>query len=266
MKRLFTAFLALLLLFCASGCAGEAPQPTEPHVHKYTSKITTEPGCESGGVKTFTCSCGHSYTEAVLAQGHHWSAWEAEVLPVLGRIGTETRECVNCGHSESRETFDNSVDNSFLDYQLQWFMYGDEAGKISAANLLSYAAQKYPNREEATINLTATTVFNYLARSFTLTDSLKEAMKQDPRYNASNDTFTLTYQMEFAGVALLGYKQTDGDNYSVYYRLDFIGSDLNAMWRVDLVFNLANGLPNKYLSFTKVSKIPSDIVFTNAEE
>ena len=263
MKKIFVMLLALILLLLVVGCSKEAP--AEPHVHSYTSQVTTAPKCLSGGVKTFTCTCGHSYMENMRPLGHQWSAWEPEVLAVVGRIGTETRQCVNCSQTESRETFDNSIDNSFLDYQLQWFMYGDDAGKITAGNLLNYAAQKYPNREEATINLTSTTVFNYLARSFTLTDAMKEAMKQDARYNASNDTFTLKYQMEFAGVTLLGYKQNDGDNYSVYYRLNFIGSDITAMWRVDMVFNLANNLPNKYLSFTKVSKLPSDIVIPDQE-
>ena len=41
--------------------------------HSYTNKITTQPACETEGVKTFTCingSCGHTYTEAVPATGH----------------------------------------------------------------------------------------------------------------------------------------------------------------------------------------------------
>ena len=39
--------------------------------HVYNSgKITTNPGCETEGVKTFSCACGHSYTEPVAATGH----------------------------------------------------------------------------------------------------------------------------------------------------------------------------------------------------
>lgn len=39
--------------------------------HTYTEEITTEPGCETTGVKTFTCSkCGDKYTEDIEATGH----------------------------------------------------------------------------------------------------------------------------------------------------------------------------------------------------
>ena len=39
--------------------------------HVYDNgKITTEPTCTEKGVKTFTCSCGDSYTEEVEAKGH----------------------------------------------------------------------------------------------------------------------------------------------------------------------------------------------------
>ena len=42
-------------------------------VHSYTEKITTEPGCDTAGVKTFTCSkCGDSYTEEIPASGHNY--------------------------------------------------------------------------------------------------------------------------------------------------------------------------------------------------
>ena len=53
--------------------------------HVYDSgKVTTQPGCESEGVKTFTCSCGDSYTEAIAAVGHNY------------QDGT----CENCGEAD----------------------------------------------------------------------------------------------------------------------------------------------------------------------
>ena len=43
-----------------------------PHVHSYTWEITTKPGCNTTGVKTFTCECGKdSYTETLPATGVH---------------------------------------------------------------------------------------------------------------------------------------------------------------------------------------------------
>ncbi|MBR3974016.1 MAG: cell wall-binding repeat-containing protein [Oscillospiraceae bacterium] len=41
-----------------------------PHTHEYTEEITTPATCEEAGVKTFTCACGHTYTEEIPATGH----------------------------------------------------------------------------------------------------------------------------------------------------------------------------------------------------
>lgn len=46
--------------------------PAPAHTHSYSSKITKEPTCTATGVKTYTCSCGDSYTESIPAKGHDW--------------------------------------------------------------------------------------------------------------------------------------------------------------------------------------------------
>ena len=43
------------------------------HIHSYTSKITKQPTCTATGIKTFTCSCGDSYTETITKTGHSYS-------------------------------------------------------------------------------------------------------------------------------------------------------------------------------------------------
>lgn len=45
-------------------------EPDEPHTHSYTSEVTTAATCTTAGVKTYTCSCGDTYTEAIPATGH----------------------------------------------------------------------------------------------------------------------------------------------------------------------------------------------------
>jgi hypothetical protein len=40
------------------------------HTHNYTSEVTTEATCTKAGVKTYTCECGHTYTETIPAKGH----------------------------------------------------------------------------------------------------------------------------------------------------------------------------------------------------
>ena len=42
------------------------------HTHSYTSKVTKAATCTAAGTKTYTCSCGDSYTETIKATGHKW--------------------------------------------------------------------------------------------------------------------------------------------------------------------------------------------------
>ena len=45
------------------------------HGHSYTSKVTKAATCTETGIRTYTCSgCSHSYTEAIAATGHTWTA------------------------------------------------------------------------------------------------------------------------------------------------------------------------------------------------
>lgn len=72
---------------------------TEAHSH--TSKVTTAATCTSAGVKTYTCSCGDSYTESILALGHSWKTatytWSSD-----GKTCTAKRVCGNnSSHTES---------------------------------------------------------------------------------------------------------------------------------------------------------------------
>lgn len=54
--------------------ADSTPKPTaQPaHVHNYTGTVTTQATCSTAGVKTFTCSCGDSYTESIGTTDHNY--------------------------------------------------------------------------------------------------------------------------------------------------------------------------------------------------
>ena len=57
----------------ASEGKGDGVWSTYTCDHSYTEEITTQAGCETAGVKTFTCSkCGDSYTEEIEAIGHNY--------------------------------------------------------------------------------------------------------------------------------------------------------------------------------------------------
>lgn len=83
-------------------CGGEMPhtEPDEPdtpdepeHVHEYT-KVVTEPTCTEQGYTTYTCKCGHSYTDDYVdALGHIWQ---------FSKDGmTHTAKCSRCEATET---------------------------------------------------------------------------------------------------------------------------------------------------------------------
>lgn len=67
----------------SSGNTGAPSTPSKPaHTHSYTSSVTKQPTCCNPGVRTYTCSCGSSYTESIPATGNHnWVAqtWQKPV-------------------------------------------------------------------------------------------------------------------------------------------------------------------------------------------
>lgn len=42
------------------------------HSHSYSVSVTTEATCTTDGVRTYTCSCGNSYTEVIPTTGHNY--------------------------------------------------------------------------------------------------------------------------------------------------------------------------------------------------
>ena len=78
---------------CTNNC-GEYGKTAK---HTYTEEITTAPTCTVAGLKTFTCTCGDTYTEDVLALGHT-PVTDAAVAPGCTSTGlTEGSHCSRCG-------------------------------------------------------------------------------------------------------------------------------------------------------------------------
>lgn len=98
-------------------------EPAKPaHTHSYTATVTANPTCGSAGVKTYTCSCGSSYTESIPALGHAWVA-QSETVQTGTRHVAGTQSCVydcNCGARF------NSVDEWRM-HNVQNMMNGDNS-------------------------------------------------------------------------------------------------------------------------------------------
>ena len=53
-------------------------KPSKPqHSHNYSASVTKQPTCSSAGTKTYTCSCGASYSESIPALSHNWHHHDA---------------------------------------------------------------------------------------------------------------------------------------------------------------------------------------------
>ena len=74
----------------------QPPVTTTAHTHSYTEEVTTNPTCTGKGVKTFTCSCGDTYTEEIAALGHT-EVVDAAVAATYDATGlTEGKHCSVC--------------------------------------------------------------------------------------------------------------------------------------------------------------------------
>ena len=72
----------------------DIPKIIKGHTHQYNSSITKAATCESDGVKTFTCSCGASYTETIGKTAHNYS--KTVVKPTCTTPGYTKNTC-KCG-------------------------------------------------------------------------------------------------------------------------------------------------------------------------
>lgn len=70
---------------------------TALHTHSYTAQITTAATCTAKGIKTYTCSCGDSYTEEIPALGHAWPTDYSYTSNNGIANGLAYKNCARCG-------------------------------------------------------------------------------------------------------------------------------------------------------------------------
>lgn len=250
-----------------SDTADESSSETEtPSSSTSTPTTSTETSKPTTSNKDNTTSSKPSNTTSTPTTStpshtHSWSDWKTETKALIGKDGTEKRTCSSCKETETRSTKADAVYNSFYDYELHWFMLDiiGFSGGINSQNLIFYFSQKYEGRDAETFYPSSSTVFNWLSSRFVLTDSLKEEMKQDARYNKSSDTFALSFEGNCGNLDMIGYIHNGGNKYTVYYSFDNWGHE-QANYKVELEYNLLNGKPNKYLLIERVNSIPNNII------
>lgn len=71
------------------------------HVHNYAAAVTKAATCAEEGVKTYTCSCGSSYTEAVPVIAHSFGDYIYNDDATTEKDGTKTATCSVCGVTDT---------------------------------------------------------------------------------------------------------------------------------------------------------------------
>lgn len=95
---------------CKATESRDIPKIIKGHTHQYSSSITKAASCEEDGVKTFTCSCGASYTETIGKTAHNYS--KTVVKPTCTTPGYTKNSC-KCG----KTYYDANVDATGHNYK-----------------------------------------------------------------------------------------------------------------------------------------------------
>ena len=275
MKKIVTLLLAIVMLLSFAACGdnttdnggsattdpNQSTPSTDTHTHSYTAEVTAEATCTAEGTKTFTCSCGDAYTEAIPAQ-HSWGDWQAETFAMVGKPGTEKRTCSVCAASESQERTANAIANSFFDIGFTYFARNDEC-KLTGPALVHYALTAFPEFRDTPVK--SKTLFGKLMDYFPVPEQLMSDAKywgaMTGLYNETDDTFTIGYdtnEIEDGKLTILGYVHQGNNKYAVYFQCNSGIEDRYCEFVVE--YNRLNGNPNYYVSSRVVSELPNDMV------
>ncbi len=282
MKRLLTILLALSLLFTFAACANKSD--TSSDVSSVASS-STEVGIETTSTDSTTSTETSSANEAVSKaeatssieskptenHTHTWSAWKRKTYAFIDKAGFDERVCSTCSATETRERTENAIGNSFCDGGLQYLIWGG-SGSMSSSAMYQYACHEFNDYIEKP-NIPAEKVFSLLSKCFNITENDKDYIKANYKaiasgeygYDATTDTFFMPYNAETGNFLFMGYKHKSGNKYTTYYAFSEFGIDEieETFWAFEVEYNRSNGQPNKYLSVTKISSVPNDIVKTN---
>lgn len=77
--------------------------PVNYHLHSYTAAITQPATCTEPGVRTYTCSCGDSYTRTIPATGHNWNDGTVTKPATCTATGQALYTCKTCGDTRTAE-------------------------------------------------------------------------------------------------------------------------------------------------------------------
>ncbi len=151
MRKMLALFMAITISLTFAACGQDAAETESTgHTHSYSEEITTPATCEESGLKTLTCSCGHTQTERISPTGHQWSGWIEGNAPTYTAKGEELRGCSGCDLIESRELAQLDPTEKFQSYPgvLHTLGFFSSADSLTAERMFSWALENLePNAE-----------------------------------------------------------------------------------------------------------------------
>ncbi|MBR4121597.1 MAG: hypothetical protein IKT95_07585, partial [Spirochaetales bacterium] len=128
MKRtLVVLLLAAVMMLFAVSCKEEA------HEHTWDEgKVTTPATCTDPGVKTYTCECGETKTEAIPALGHNWNEGVVTTPATCSTAGVKTYTCQNDNTHTKTEAVPATGEHSWGEWVITTPATCDAAGVKTA--------------------------------------------------------------------------------------------------------------------------------------
>ena len=210
------------------------------HIHSYSSAVTKEATCGEDGTKTFTCSCGDTYTEKIAATGHKWGEWTQTTAPSYTAKGEETRTCGSCSATEKRDVAQLTLDNIFKNYpavittdEMDSLGFFNSVNDLNVYKVFAWAIGHINPTSTSQDNLTRTYSVSslnsftnkYLGRTFDYSLAQKDNGSEKVVYDTTAQTVTITYAGGMGGMDFyanyIGYKQIDDTHFTITYETNY---------------------------------------------
>ena len=202
------------------------------HTHSYTSKVTKQPTCTTTGVKTFTCSCGDSYTEKIPATGHKYV--DTVVKPTYTEKGYTLHKCSVCGDSYkdnytaklvlANVTGFKASTTSANAVKLTWKKSSGANGYV--VYRYNTSTKKYGRIAKITSNtytdkkLKSGTNYKYAVRAYRTVNGKELLSPSYPQLTTSTNPATVSFKLTTGSkkATVKWSKVTGASGYKVYYK------------------------------------------------
>ena len=199
------------------------------HEHSYTKTILSNATCTTAGTVKYTCSCGDSYTETILATGHKSSGWIVDKAASIGVKGSKHKECTVCKKvletAEIPALSRISISKASVTLSTSTYAYDGKAKKPGITVKLSgktlkngtdYTVSYSNNTKVGTATVKITGKGNYTG-SVSKTYSIKNNFKKATISGISNKSYTGKNITQSVTVKYNGKTLKKGTDYTVSY-------------------------------------------------